>query len=84
MGLFSLPAPNKTRSGLKVRAELDSANYPKGLVVSDEDFAAINIDLNNFHGDWNYHIRSAYSLRMKSNYLFLNDHLTVDYLQMGK
>jgi hypothetical protein len=29
------------------------------LVVSDEDFAAIKIDRNEFHGDWNYCIRSG-------------------------
>ena len=57
--IVNLIASTKTRSGLKVRAELDSANYPKGLVVSDEDFAAINIERNNFHGDWNYRIRSG-------------------------
>ena len=29
-----------------------------GLVVSDADFAAIKIDRNEFHGEWNYCIRS--------------------------
>ena len=57
--IVNLIASTKTRSGLKGRAELDSANYPKGLVVSDEDFAAIKIERNNFHGDWNYRIRSG-------------------------
>ena len=36
-----------------------SANYPKGLVVSDNDSAAIQIERNDFHGDWNYRIRSG-------------------------
>ena len=49
--IVNLIASTKTRSGLKVRAELDSANYPKGLVVSDDDFAAIKIERNDFHGD---------------------------------
>ena len=57
--IVNLIASTKTRSGLKVRAELDSANYPKGLVVSDDDFAAIKIERNDFHGDWNYRIRSG-------------------------
>jgi len=57
--IVNLIAGTRTRSGLKVRAELDNANYPKGLVVSDEDFAAIKIDRNEFHGDWNYCIRSG-------------------------
>ena len=57
--IVNLIASTQTRSGLKVRAELDRANYPKGLVVSDEDFAAIKIERNDFHGDWNYRIRSG-------------------------
>ena len=57
--IVNLIASTKTRSGLSVRAELDNANYPKGLVVSDEDFAAIKIERNDFHGDWNYRIRSG-------------------------
>ena len=57
--IVNLIASTKTRSGLKVRAELDNATYPKGLAVSDEDFAAIMIDRNEFHGDWNYRIRSG-------------------------
>ena len=55
--IVNLIASTKTRSGLHVRAELDNAEYPKGIVVSDVDFATIKIDRNAFHGDWNYCIR---------------------------
>jgi hypothetical protein len=55
--IVNLIASTKTRTGLSVRAELDSANYPKGVVVSDKEFEAINIERNEFHGDWNYCIR---------------------------
>jgi hypothetical protein len=48
-----------TRSGLKVRSELDTNSYPKGLVVSDADFFAIAIELDEFRGEWNYSIGSA-------------------------
>ena len=57
--IVSLIASTKTRSGLKVRAELDNADYPKGTIVPDEDFDAIKIDRDNFRGDWNYCIRSS-------------------------
>lgn len=50
---------HQNSSGLAVRAELDSAEYPKGQVVCDEGFAAIKIERNEFHGDWNYCIRSG-------------------------
>lgn len=55
--IVNLIASTKTRSGLAVRAELDTAEYPKGLAVTDADLAAINIERNEFHGDWNYCIR---------------------------
>ena len=57
--IVNLIASTKTRSGLQVRAELDNATYPKGLVVSDEDFATIKLDRNECHRDWNYCIRSG-------------------------
>jgi hypothetical protein len=52
--IVNLIAGTKTRSGLAVRAELDTQSYPKGVVVSKADFAAIRIEPDDFHGDWNY------------------------------
>ena len=45
-----------TRTGLKVRAELDTNSYPTGIEVSDEELAAVKIKRAKFHGDWNYTI----------------------------
>ena len=42
---------------LTVRSELDSDQYPKGVLVSDADLAAIKIERSEFHGEWNYLIR---------------------------
>jgi hypothetical protein len=55
--IVNLIAGTKTRSGLAVRSEIDTAQYPKGLSVSDADLAAIKIERNEFHGEWNYCIR---------------------------
>ena len=52
-----LIASTKTHSGLAVRSEIDKAQYPKGMSVSDADLAAIKIERNEFHGEWNYCIR---------------------------
>ena len=41
--IVNLIASPKTCTGLRVRAELDNANYPKGVLVSDQEFEAINI-----------------------------------------
>ncbi|NCP40949.1 MAG: ISAzo13 family transposase, partial [Rhodoferax sp.] len=57
--IVNLIANTKTRSGLSVQAELDTAEYPKGLVISDAQMADIKIDRNDFHGEWNYCIRSG-------------------------
>lgn len=54
--MLNLIANTKTKKGLSVRAELDTAVYPKGIKVSDVDFAGINIVRNDFHGEWNYSI----------------------------
>jgi len=55
--IVKLIAATKTRSGLTVRAELDTNVYPKGIVVSDAERATVSIERADFHGDWNNHIR---------------------------
>lgn len=46
-----------TTSGLTVTAVADTNTYQKGLKVSDEELALLNIDRHTFHGEWNYTIR---------------------------
>jgi hypothetical protein len=46
-----------TATGLKVYCELDEHEYEKGLEVTDEQMAQVNIKRHEFHGDWNYTIR---------------------------
>ncbi len=45
-----------TKAGLRIQAELDASNYRKGIKVSDEELAAINLERDSFHGEWNYTI----------------------------
>jgi hypothetical protein len=54
--IVSLISATRTKTGLTVRCELDAARYPKGIVVSEAEFAAINISRDEFHGDCNYTI----------------------------
>jgi transposase len=54
--IVNLIAATTTRKGLKIRAELDKTLYPKGIKVSDEEFNAIRILRDEFHGEWNYSI----------------------------
>ena len=46
----------RTKTGLKINAELDTNTYKTGLKVTDEEFATIRIARSEFHGDWNYTI----------------------------
>jgi len=54
--IVNLIAATKTETGLTVRCELDSTHYPKGIVVSNKQMAALKISHNAFHGEWNYTI----------------------------
>ena len=55
--IVSLIASTTSRSGLRVRSEIDTAEYPDRLVVTDEQMAQLNVEPHTFHGDWNYTIR---------------------------
>ena len=46
----------RTASGLRIKAELDTNSYPKGIKVSDEVLASVRLQRAEFHGDWNYTI----------------------------
>jgi len=54
--IIELIAGTRTQTGLVVRCRLDEAEYPKGIVVSDDELAAVNISRDEFHGEWNYTI----------------------------
>lgn len=52
--IVNLIANMSTEHGLRIKAALDNAEYPKGEKVSDNDFEMIMIERARFHGDWNY------------------------------
>jgi len=54
--IVELIGSTTTRTGLTVRAGLDTGAYPTGIKVSDDDLAAVRLDPAAFHGDWNYTI----------------------------
>jgi Rhodopirellula transposase. len=55
--IVKLIASTTTEAGLKVYCELDDHHYEKGIRVTDEQMAQLNIKRHDFHGDWNYTIR---------------------------
>ena len=52
--IINLIASTTTTTGLKVYAQLDDREYQKGIKVTSQQLATINITRNTFHGDWNY------------------------------
>ena len=52
-----LIAGTTTAKGLSVTCRLDRRRYPVGRKVSDDEFAAVNLHPEPFHGEWNYIIR---------------------------
>ena len=54
--IVNLIAATTTKTGLQVRAEIDPRKYPKGVKVSDQQVAAIRLERDQFHGEWNYTI----------------------------
>jgi hypothetical protein len=50
-------AATTTRTGLRVRAELDDSPYETGVTVSDRQMDALPLTRHDWHGDWNYTLR---------------------------
>jgi hypothetical protein len=54
--IVNLIANTRTRTGLRVKAALDTRHYTTAVQVSDKAFAQLHITPHPFHGDWNYTI----------------------------
>jgi len=57
--IVDLIAATTTKTGLTVKCELDSAQYPKGVAVSPKQMDTLNITRDPFHGEWNYAIHPS-------------------------
>jgi hypothetical protein len=55
--IVNLIASTTTKTGLVVRAAIDSNEYDTGVTVSDENLARLRIRRAKFHGEWNYTIK---------------------------
>jgi hypothetical protein len=52
--IVNLIGGTKTRTGLRIKAQLTRKKYPTGIEVSAADLAKLNLKPAVFHGDWNY------------------------------
>lgn len=55
--IIDLIASTTTRTGLKVYARLDERAYPDKIKVTDAELAAVQLEGDPFHPDWNYTIK---------------------------
>ena len=52
--IVNLIANTTTRTGLVVKAALDTNCYPTKIKVSDEQLDRLRLKRHEFHGEWNY------------------------------
>ncbi len=55
--VVELISATTTSTGLTVEARIDRRGYPLGVKVSNREMRTLNIERDEFHGDWNYTIR---------------------------
>ncbi len=56
LAVVELIAATTTTAGLKVCCQLDARSYPKGIKITDQEMASLNITGDKFHPEWNYTI----------------------------
>ena len=54
--VVNLIGSTRTRTGLRVRADLDTGSYAKGIKVTDQEMESLRLKRDKFHGEWNYRI----------------------------
>src|SRR3954471_4261880 len=54
--VVNLIGSTRTRTGLRIQAELDTNAYAKGIKVTKEQLAGVRLRRDKFHGEWNYTI----------------------------
>jgi hypothetical protein len=54
--VVNLIGSTTTKTGLRIRAELDTNTYRLGIKVSDKELARVRLERAAFHGEWNYTI----------------------------
>jgi Rhodopirellula transposase DDE domain len=64
--IVSLIGSTHSRSGLRIRSEIDPGRYPSGVTVTDAQIAAVRLKRHQFHGEWNYTIRPTSKRRKRS------------------
>jgi hypothetical protein len=54
--VVNLIGSTRTRTGLRIQAELDTTSYVIGVKVTNKELEAVRLKKDKFHGEWNYTI----------------------------
>jgi len=54
--VVNLIGSTRTRTGLRIQAELDTTSYETGIKVTNKELEAVRLKRDKFHGEWNYTI----------------------------
>lgn len=65
--VVSLIAGTRTRTGLRIKARLDTRAYDKGITVTDEELGEVNLIRHKTFPDWNYTIAPRRGRRGKTH-----------------
>ena len=63
--IVDLVAATTTATGLRILAEWEQGEYPKGIEVTDAELAAVPLKGHDWHPEWNYDITPAPHLRKR-------------------
>lgn len=56
--IVNLIANTQTETGLQIKAQLDTTHYPIGIKITNEELEALQLEKSEFHGEWNYTLKS--------------------------
>ena len=59
--IINLIANTRTKTGLIVKCDIDLNQYPTGIKITKEMMDKLALERENFHGDWNYTLRTRKS-----------------------
>jgi hypothetical protein len=54
--ILELIRHTKTKTGLQIKAMLDENTYEKGRKITEDQMKNINLQVDEFHPEWNYTI----------------------------
>jgi hypothetical protein len=59
--VVNLIGSTKTTKGLRVKAQLDEKTYPTGVKITKAQMKGLALQVDEFHGDWNYQLQPRQS-----------------------